>query len=115
MAIELSYDIEPDEHGVYDGREVARQLIASAFQALTPYVESCPACSDDLFGAIANEVIAGLHDQGRDRGHLPAQSYVGGDEDTRVGRFVAHKADTTEQTYRLLGVDAHNHASGPAA
>jgi len=53
--------IEPDEHGVFDGREMARQLIGNAYRVLVPYVSGCPACTDNLFGVIANRTIEEIH------------------------------------------------------
>jgi hypothetical protein len=54
MTLEFTYHVEPDENGVFDGRELARQLIGNAYRLLVPYVKACPACTDSLFSAIAN-------------------------------------------------------------
>jgi hypothetical protein len=54
MPLEFTIRVEPDENGVFDGREMARQLIGNAYRLLVPYVSACPACSDNLFSAIAN-------------------------------------------------------------
>ena len=70
MSLQLTFAIEPDEHGVVDGRLLAQQLIAVAFRALVPYVDGCHGCADKFFGLIANEVLADLHDQGHATGHL---------------------------------------------
>ena len=46
--IELGYDSDPDEFGIHDGRQLARQLIADAYRLLIPYVNACPICAADL-------------------------------------------------------------------
>ena len=70
MSLEFTYKVDPDEHGIYDGRELARQLVATAYRLLVPYVNACPACADTLFGVVANATIEELHEQGRERGQL---------------------------------------------
>jgi len=42
MRLEFTIRVEPDEHGVFDGRELARQLIGNAYRLLVPYVRACP-------------------------------------------------------------------------
>ena len=61
MPLELKFDVKADEHGVFDGRELAQELIGTAYRLLAPYVHACPACTDTLFTVIANRVIDQLH------------------------------------------------------
>lgn len=68
--LEIPVIIRPDENGIFDGREIASQLIQTAFQAIIPYANACPGCSDALFSAIANDALTELHQQGRDAGSL---------------------------------------------
>ena len=42
MPLEFTYHVEPDENGVFDGRELARQLIGNAFRLACPLRESLP-------------------------------------------------------------------------
>jgi hypothetical protein len=70
MPLEFTYRVEPDEHGVCDGRELARQMIGNAYRLLVPYVNACPACADKLFGVIANRTIEELHQDAREKGQL---------------------------------------------
>jgi hypothetical protein len=42
MAIEFTFDVKPDEHGIFDGRELARQFISSAFRLLVPLHQRMP-------------------------------------------------------------------------
>jgi hypothetical protein len=51
---EFTFAVEPDEHGIFDGRELARKFIGSAYHLLVPYVS---ACADNPFSAMANGVI----------------------------------------------------------
>ena len=74
--LQLEYDLTPDEHGVVDGRALARLLIADAYKALAPYAALCPACADGLFAHIANDVIAVQHEESRGRGSLPGKVYT---------------------------------------
>ena len=61
MPLELKFDVKADEHGVFDGRELAQELIGTAYRLLAPYVDGCPACTDTLFTVIGNRVIDQLH------------------------------------------------------
>lgn len=62
--MQIEYELDADEHGVFDGRALARMMIEHAFGLLIPYVEACPACADQLFTVIANEVLAQAHKDG---------------------------------------------------
>ena len=61
--IELGYDSDPDEFGIHDGRELARQLIADAYRLLIPYANACPACAGDLLRAVSERVAAEISDK----------------------------------------------------
>jgi hypothetical protein len=70
VTIEFTFKVEPDENGIFDGRELARHFVGSAYRLLVPYVSACPACADNLFSAIANGVIDQLHREGSERGKM---------------------------------------------
>jgi len=111
MPIEFTFKVEPDEHGIFDGRELARQFVGSAYRLLVPYVSVCSACTDNLFSTIANGVIEELHQQGRDKGKLEGffMSTRSGDE--RHAGERAHLAAARPETVELLRKgDAQNHA-----
>ena len=108
--LEMTFDIEPDEHGVFDGRELARQLIRSAYCYLTPYVDACPACADNLFSVIANEVIEELHQVGRKEGQLRGGLFTNhSDLSSRTAAQKAHMEAAEGETRRLLGNTTHEH------
>ena len=75
MPLELTYTVEPDEHGVIDGRDLARQMIGNAYRLLVPYVSACPACADNLFTAIANQALDAMHEDARAKGKLAGFFY----------------------------------------
>lgn len=58
---EISYRIEPDQFGVFDGKQLAAALIADAWKLLASYAEGCPACTDTLFSYLANRELEELH------------------------------------------------------
>jgi hypothetical protein len=62
--IELGYDSHPDEYGIHDGRELARQLVADAYRLLIPYVNACPACAGSLLTVICSQVTEAVHKDG---------------------------------------------------
>lgn len=119
MTIEFTFKVEPDENGIFDGRELARHFVGSAYRLLVPYVSACPACTDNLFSAIANGVIDQLHREGRERGKLEGffMSTRTGDERDEGER--AHLEAARDGTLELLHKGnaqnhAHNHAPAQA-
>lgn len=62
--IELGYVSEPDEYGIHDGRDLARQLIADAYKLLIPYASACSDCTEVLFSAVARHVMQEVHQKG---------------------------------------------------
>jgi hypothetical protein len=105
----FTFDIDPDEHGVYDGRELAEQFINAAFQVLVPYVDGCPACADTLMSAIANRVMGELHDEGRKEGKLPRAYFALGEQADKWDRINAHLAASKEETAAIMGVTSEGH------
>ncbi|MCJ2097478.1 hypothetical protein [Methylobacterium sp. E-046] len=107
MHLETTWDVQIDEHGVIDGRELARQMIASAYLALVPYVDACPACADDLFSAIANKAI---HDV-RQEGMTGAGLYVGPTPAhlSQAEAEEAHLRASVETTRAMLEGTGHHH------
>jgi hypothetical protein len=106
MPLEFTYHVDADEHGVFDGRELARQLIGNA----------CPACADKLFGVIANLTIEELHQDARDKGgRLAGFSMSSRTGDERTAGVKAHLEAATPATADLLreaGAEAHEHGNG---
>ena len=103
--LELRYKIEPDAHGVFDGRELARALIANAYRLLMPYVNGCPACSDNLFTVIANETIAEIHED-EDTGIVMA---AGASAAQKAAHFEEAKDETKELLARAGEFGGHDH------
>jgi hypothetical protein len=62
--IELGYDSEPDEYGIHDGRDLARQLVADAYRLLIPYANACPDCAGALLGVICAQVAEAVRKDG---------------------------------------------------
>lgn len=40
--VELDVDVEPDEHGIYDGRVIAQQMVHEAMLLMLPYADNDP-------------------------------------------------------------------------
>lgn len=58
--LQLEYDLTHDEHGIFDGRDVALALIRSAYQLVLPYTANCPACASAIVAAHADHVLCEL-------------------------------------------------------
>jgi len=108
MPLELKFDVKADEHGVFDGRELAGQLIGTAYRLLAPYVQACPACTDTLFTVIANRAIDQLHQQ-KEKALSGGFYYMGKGEDREEGER-AHLEAAHDGTLALLreGNAQHN-------
>ena len=109
VPLELKINVEPDEHGVYDGRDLARHLFFAAFNVLVPYAGACPACTDILFSELANEVMTDLHDRGRVEGQLPSAIYALSPDDSRDDRIAAHLEAATAASAAILRVARESH------
>lgn len=96
--IELSFQIDPDENDIIDGRDLARAMVQTAYRLLIPYVNDCPACSDALFTAVANDAIEEIHQDGQ-RGRI---MNVQGEDPGGV-RWQRHRAASEDFTQMLLG------------
>lgn len=62
--IELGYVSDPDEFGIHDGRDLARQLVADAYRLLIPYVNACPDCAANLLAVISGQVAESVRKEG---------------------------------------------------
>lgn len=108
--LQLSYEIQPDEHGVYDGKELARELIMDAYRLLAPYVNACPDCADNLFSVIANEAIEEIHRQ-KNNGKVPGIVMAlpsAGDEAKRA-HYLAEEASTIALLEKAKNYHSHEH------
>ena len=100
--MQLEYTIYKDEYGIFDGRDLARDLINDAVKLLLPYAKGCPACTDDLFSVIANEVLAQTHSE-NNHGNTPYAGLVMGAHSNLKERdeaFDAHRHHTEEKNAR---------------
>jgi hypothetical protein len=101
--IELAFDVVLDG-AVIDGRDLAHALIGEAYRLLLPYAEGCPACTDALFSAVANEAIAAeLDAAGGDNG---SYYVLGGDDAAKKAAFDAHLVGAKARTVELMESDA---------
>ena len=107
--IELGYDSEPDEYGVHDGCKLARQLIADAYRLLIPYADACPACVDEMFRKLSEQVSA-------DVGKAGMTSIVFSDARRGLDKATASAAHLRQGRARIAemlgGVGPHDHADG---
>ena len=112
--LQFDYNIDTDENGVFDGREIAKALISDAFRFLIPYAKGCPACADNLFSALANDAISEEHAYKAD-GQFLDRAIVFFDpqleETAKADAWEAHIEATKPTTVELLrSGDQHNHA-----
>lgn len=102
MVLQFDYEAAPDEDGIYDGRTLARELIADAYKLLVPYGDGCRSCVDDLFMALVNEEIAGIYAEAEREGFVP-NIILGRDEaEALEARMQRHKARTSAATEALM-------------
>ena len=85
--LELRFNIEPNEDGVFDGVELARGMIAQAAKLLAPYVDHCPACTGNLFSVVANEELELLQQEGLE-GLVMSVAREGVNEDVARARHI---------------------------
>ena len=105
--LQLDFAITPDENGVFDGRDLARGLVQTAYRLLVPYTRACPACTDAMFSAVANDGISEILAEAK----LTGTMMVNGD-DPGHRRFLKHMEATHGKTESLLqkgGVQLHEH------
>ena len=105
--LQLDFAITPDENGVFDGRDLARGLVQTAYRLLVPYTHACPACTDAMFSAVANDAISEILAEPK----LTGTMMVNGD-DPGHQRFLKHMEATHGKTESLLqkgGVQLHEH------
>lgn len=85
--VEIRFNVEEDQYGVFSGLDLAREMIADAYQLLATYVDGCPACADDLFTVLANQEMLALHGQQDENSEVPTLFLAaGGDEGTEAVR-----------------------------
>lgn len=108
--LEVRLPVEPDEHGVFSGVELAQSMICSAAAVLLPYVRNCPACLDALFGKLANQVLEDMH-QGIKAGDRPGMTFALGSDGPEKDAAVAAHLDASAETIRAMleGSEAHQH------
>jgi len=105
--LQLDFAIMPDENGVFDGRDLARGLVQMAYRLLVPYTHACPACTDAMFSAVANDGIAELLAEPKLTGTMMVDGNDPGHQ-----RFLKHRKATQDFTDSLLqkgGVERHEH------
>ena len=105
--LQLDFAITPDEDGVFDGRDLARGLVQAAYRLLVPYTHACPACTDAMFSAVANDAISEVLAEAEPTGTM----IVNGD-DPGHRLFLKHMEATHGKTESLLekgGVQVHDH------
>jgi hypothetical protein len=78
--VEINFTVEKDANGVFNGLDLARDMIAKAYQLLAAYVDGCPACADDLFTVLANQEMLALHRQQAETGAVPTLLLAAGGE-----------------------------------
>lgn len=114
--IELSYNIAPDAHKVIDGRDLAKALISDAYRFLIAYANGCPACTNGLFSAIANEAIDEEWAHMEDGRLRPGAFFCTAQSaEERAEFFTAHKEATKARTVALLEKGEENNSSAAHA
>jgi hypothetical protein len=102
--IQLSYSgVAPDQHNVFDGRQLGRELIAGAYKLSLSYVGGCPTCADNLFTVIANEAMREIHDTKDAHGKVRGQILTDGiDAEAQHDHCQRHLNDTGHRTQDIL-------------
>lgn len=106
---ELAFDYTVElDGGVVDGRKLAAQMVGDAWRMLLPYVKDCPACAENMLGALlAGEIEKVV--TGEDwKTKVPAIRFWDKNVTDREAAFDAHVERTSGATAALLRVD-HAH------
>lgn len=111
MTIQISFNVLPDKHGVVDGRELARQMLAQAYLLLVPYATGCYGCASNLFSVLANRAIDDMQKERTTNGDPLGIVMTVCDPKDRQMAELAHMAEAVEGTKALLlqAEDWHDH------
>ena len=102
--IEVSLRVEPDEHNIVNGIDVANMMIREALERLAAYVDESPDLMAALFVRLATDALRDLHCK-RLSGHT-----IGGfvdasqEEATADDRIRQHLKANRERLLAMLGV-----------
>ncbi|WP_152048843.1 hypothetical protein [Aureimonas psammosilenae] len=99
-----AFDVDVDQDLVVDGRSHAADLIERAYRLLMPYVNDCPACSDQMFSIIANQVIATIQVE-----EVSGVVKFLGEEADFQAAAAAHIERQQASTVRMLGTTQTHH------
>ena len=103
--LELEYDDIPGSDGIFDGVELARQLINDAYKLLIPYTNHCPGCADNMFTAVANEVLETIHREAKEKNDFNGLVlYTVKDEQGQKQAMENHLQRHKDRTEKLLKV-----------
>lgn len=89
--LRLDFHIKPGKDGVYDGVELAEQLLRDAVSALLPYADRCPHVLGKLLAKVAGDVLDEFEAQKR-YGKFPVGFVIatGDDLKEKMARIEAH-------------------------
>lgn len=100
--VEIRFNVEQDENGVFSGLDLAREMIADAYRLLAAYVDGCPACADDLFTVLANQEMLALHGQRDGTGEVPTLFLAAGSDEGKEQAVRQHVQATRAEVDALL-------------
>lgn len=109
--LELTYKADIDENDIFNGLELARDLIRDAYQLLAPYAALCPACTDTLFSHVANRALDDIHKEESECGKLPSLVMHTGEKspEERHAAFDAHARAFKEMLHPIFAATGDQH------
>ncbi len=69
--VEFDVDVDADEHGIFDGRRIALQMIYEAVQLVLPYADNDGAKVAHMMHALVNGASTLVEEFREEHGHMP--------------------------------------------
>lgn len=69
--VELDVDVDADEYGIFDGRQIALRMVYEALQLVLPYADNDPVKVANMMQALLNGASKSLEQFIEDHGDMP--------------------------------------------
>jgi hypothetical protein len=107
--ISVEFYAAVDGDGVFDGRDLAAEMIKEAYRVLLPYVAQCPGCAEALFTVIANQALDAVLDETMATKEVRTSAYFANEmldeqADFALAEHVKATQDVTDALMRGAGL-----------
>jgi hypothetical protein len=107
----LHLDYKADEHGVYDGRDMSKELMETAYRLLATYADNSLETVEHLFKAISYETLINkrilLEEEDDDWVEGYVDEYADEEQPTVESQSVTMTVDFSDETERKEAITRH--------